>query len=81
MSLSQVRRHRAAQGRRRHGQGPPARDNEKYWALLEVDSVNGIDPEAAKERPIFDKLTPLFPDERFRLENAARRPSPSGSST
>ena len=45
------------------------RDNEKYAALLEVDSVNGMDPESAKERANFEKLTPLFPDDRFRLEN------------
>jgi transcription termination factor Rho len=45
------------------------RNNEKYWALLEVETVNGMPPEAAAQRPVFDKLTPLFPDERFRLEN------------
>jgi transcription termination factor Rho len=45
------------------------KDNEKYFALLEIDSVNGMDVEAARTRPNFDKLTPLFPDERFRLEN------------
>jgi transcription termination factor Rho len=37
--------------------------------LLEIDSVNGMDVEAARVRPNFDKLTPLFPDDRFRLEN------------
>ena len=45
------------------------RDNEKYWALLEVEKVNDMDPETSKERSNFDKLTPLFPDERFRLES------------
>ena len=51
------------------GKARRPRDNEKYLALLDVETVNGMDPEAAKERSIFDKLTPLFPDERFRLES------------
>src|SRR6185312_14090656 len=45
------------------------RESEKYFALLEIENVNGLDPEAAKQRPVFDKLTPLFPDDRFRLEH------------
>ena len=45
------------------------KDNEKYWALLEVEKVNDIDADKAPERRNFDKLTPLFPDERFRLES------------
>jgi transcription termination factor Rho len=45
------------------------RESEKYFALLEIENVNGLDPEAAKARPTFDKLTPLFPDDRFRLEH------------
>jgi transcription termination factor Rho len=44
------------------------KDSEKYFALLQIDSVNGMDPEEAKQRPNFDKLTPLFPNERFHLE-------------
>ena len=58
----------AAQGRHRHRQGAAARRTAKYFALLQIDSVNGMDPEEAKQRPNFDKLTPLFPNERFRLE-------------
>jgi transcription termination factor Rho len=45
------------------------KDNEKYFALLQIDTVNGLDPETAKARPQFDKLTPLFPHSRFRLES------------
>src|SRR5204863_10068602 len=45
------------------------KNNEKYAALRSVESVNDMDPEKAAGRPVFDKLTPLFPNERFRLEN------------
>jgi transcription termination factor Rho len=69
VSLSQVRKMSLRKGDVVAGKVRRPRDNEKYWALLEVESVNGVDPEQAKERPVFDKLTPLFPDERFRLEN------------
>ena len=44
------------------------KDNEKYNALLKIDAVNGMDPEAARKRPVFEQLTPLFPEERLRLE-------------
>ena len=46
----------------------PAASNEKYPALLRVDSVAGIDPEVARLRPRFEDLTPLFPDEKLNLE-------------
>ena len=44
------------------------KDSEKYFALLRIDTVAGLDPETAKQRPKFESLTPLFPHERFRLE-------------
>jgi transcription termination factor Rho len=69
VSMSQVRKHQLRKGDVITGKVRQPRDNEKYWALLEVEKVNDMDPEAAKERPTFDKLTPLFPDERFRLES------------
>jgi transcription termination factor Rho len=69
VSLSQVRKMSLRKGDVLEGKVRRPRDNEKYAALLEVDSVNGRDPEAAKERANFDKLTPLFPDDRFRLES------------
>ncbi|MDJ0791450.1 MAG: transcription termination factor Rho [Acidimicrobiia bacterium] len=51
-------------------EGPirPARAQEKFPALVRAVKVNGVDPEVASERPKFAKLTPLFPDERLRLE-------------
>jgi transcription termination factor Rho len=69
VSLSHVRRHQLRKGDTVTARVRRPRDNEKYWALLQVERVNGQDPEAAANRPVFDKLTPLFPDERFRLEN------------
>jgi len=69
VSLSQVRRHALRKGDTVAGKVRRPKDNEKYSALLEPESVNGMDVEAARARPNFDKLTPLFPDERFRLEN------------
>ena len=69
VSMSQVRKHQLRKGDVVTGKVRQPRDNEKYWALLEVEKVNDLDPEASKERKNFDKLTPLFPDERFRLES------------
>jgi transcription termination factor Rho len=68
VSLSQVRRFMLRKGDRVTGKVRQPKDNEKYWALLQIEDVNGLDPETAKQRPQFDKLTPLFPDERFTLE-------------
>ncbi len=50
-------------------EGPvrPPRDNEKFFPLIEVTSVNGCDPEIARDRSPFENLTPLFPDEKFKL--------------
>ncbi|MEA2580828.1 MAG: transcription termination factor Rho [Actinomycetota bacterium] len=69
VSLSQVRKYSLRKGDVVVGKVRRPRDNEKYWALLEVDTVSDLDPEAAKGRPNFDKLTPLFPEQRFRLEH------------
>ena len=51
------------------GLSRPAGRNEKNPAMLEIHSVNGGDPEKARNRPRFEDLTALFPDERLRLEN------------
>jgi transcription termination factor Rho len=69
VSVSQVRKASLRKGDVVAGKVRRPRDNEKYLALLDVETVNGVDPERAKERPNFDKLTPLFPNERFRLES------------
>jgi transcription termination factor Rho len=69
VSLSQVRRFALRKGDTVRGKARQPKDSEKYWALLQIEDINGLDPEAAKARSNFDKLTPLFPDERFRLES------------
>ncbi len=69
VSLSHVRKHSLRKGDTITGKIREPKNNEKYPALLLVESVNDMDPESAAKRPQFDKLTPLFPNERFRLEN------------
>jgi transcription termination factor Rho len=68
VSLSQVRRFALRKGDTVTGKVRQPKDNEKYPALLQIDTVNGVDPETARARPVFEKLTPLFPHDRFRLE-------------
>jgi transcription termination factor Rho len=68
-SLSQIRRFGLRKGDRVTGQVRQPKDSEKYFALLRIENVNGMDPEEAKLRPHFEKLTPLFPHDRFRLES------------
>ena len=68
VSLSQVRRFAPAQGRLIKGASRPAGSTEKYPALLRIDTVNDMTPDEARNRPRFEDLTPLFPDEKLRLE-------------
>ncbi len=51
------------------GMSRPAGRNEKNPAMLEIHTVNGMNPEKARQRPRFEDLTPLFPDEKLRLED------------
>jgi transcription termination factor Rho len=68
VSQSQIRRFGLRTGDMVIGQVRPPKESEKYFSLLRVEAVNGMDPEAAKQRPYFESLTPIFPDERFMLE-------------
>jgi transcription termination factor Rho len=68
VSISQARRFALRRGDYIEGACRPASNNEKYPALLRIDSVSGLEPEAAKNRPKFEDLTPLFPDSRLNLE-------------
>ena len=68
VSISQVRRYQLRKGDTIVGGFRPAGSNEKYPALLRVDTVQGFDPEVARLRPKFEDLTPLFPDEKLKLE-------------
>ncbi len=68
VSQSQMRRFKLRTGDMIIGQIRPPKDTEKYFGLLRVESINGLDPEEAKDRPRFNDLTPIFPVERFDLE-------------
>ena len=68
VSISQVRRYSLRKGDAIEGGYRPAGSTEKYAALLRVDTVHGRDPETARNRPRFEDLTPLFPDEKLKLE-------------
>ncbi|MFA5885337.1 MAG: transcription termination factor Rho [Acidimicrobiia bacterium] len=68
VSASQVRRFALRKGDFVEGASRPQASNEKYPALLRVDTVNGLGSDEARQRPRFEDLTPLFPDEKLRLE-------------
>ena len=68
VSQSQIRRFGLRTGDMVTGQVRPPKDSEKYYGLLRVEAVNGLDPEVAKRRPHFDTLTAIFPLERLNLE-------------
>jgi transcription termination factor Rho len=68
VSQSQIRRFGLRTGDMVVGQVRPPKENEKYFGLLRVEAVNGLDPEQAKARPVFEKLTPIFPNLRYNLE-------------
>ena len=68
VSQSQIRRFGLRTGDMVIGQVRPPKETEKYYGLLRVEAVNGLDPEAAKQRPVFERLVPIFPKERLKLE-------------
>ena len=70
VSVKQVRQFGLRKGDYITGSCRPATRNEKNPAILHIDSVNGQPPESAKQRPKFEELTPLFPDQNLRLERA-----------
>jgi len=71
ISPSQIRRFNLRTGDTVSGQIRPPKDSERYFALLKVEGVNGEDPEIAREKILFDNLTPLYPEERIKLETAS----------
>jgi transcription termination factor Rho len=68
VSPSQIRRFNLRTGDTVSGQIRPPKDNERYFALLKVESVNYEEPDVARDKILFDNLTPLYPMERIRLE-------------
>jgi transcription termination factor Rho len=72
VSQSQIRRFGLRTGDMVVGQVRPPKETEKYFGLLRVEAVNGQDPETAKKRPDFERLTPIFPEELLVLETAPK---------
>jgi transcription termination factor Rho len=70
VSASQVRRFNLRKGDYVKGATRPAANNEKYPALLRVDEINDMTPDDARMRPRFEDLTPLFPDQKLKLETS-----------
>jgi transcription termination factor Rho len=71
VSQSQVRRFGLRTGDFVTGTVRAPKDSEKYFSLLRVETVNGLDPEVAKRRPHFEELTAVFPDELIDLETSS----------
>jgi transcription termination factor Rho len=68
ISPSQIRRFSLRTGDTVSGEVRPQKDGEKYFALLKVDTVNFESPEAARDKILFDNLTPLYPEQKVNLE-------------
>ncbi|MFH1665194.1 MAG: transcription termination factor Rho [Candidatus Omnitrophota bacterium] len=68
VSPSQIRRFNLKTGDTVSGQIRPPKEGERYFALLKVEAVNFENPEVTKNKILFENLTPLYPNERFKLE-------------
>ncbi len=71
ISSSQIRRFNLRVGDLVGGQARSPKDNERYWGLLKVETVNGIDVEKLQNRPDFDGMTAIYPDKRIDLTTGA----------
>ncbi|HEX9454862.1 MAG TPA: transcription termination factor Rho [Candidatus Binatia bacterium] len=69
VSPSQIRRFNLRTGDIISGHIRPPKEGERYFALLKVETINYEDPERAREKILFDNLTPLYPNERLHLES------------
>jgi len=75
VSPSQIKRFDLRTGDTVSGQVRPPKDTERYFALLKIEAVNFENPDVAKHKTLFDNLTPLYPDNKFNLEDESRDPS------
>lgn len=73
VSPSQIRRFNLRTGDIVSGQIRPPKEGERYFALLKVEKVNYEDPDVARDKILFDNLTPLYPEERIKLELAGKK--------
>ena len=67
VSPSQIRLFGLQTGDTVHGEVRPPKEGEKYYPLLKVIKINGLDPQVVRDRVLFEHLTPLFPNEKFEL--------------
>lgn len=83
ISASQIRRFWLRPGDLVEGVGRPPKDNERYFGLLKIERVNGLDPESSLKRPHFDDLTPIYPKKHVQLSTrpAAEQASKTPIST
>ena len=75
ISPSQIRKFNLRTGDTVSGQIRPPKEGERYFALLKVEAVNFGNPDEAKDKTLFDNLTPLYPNERFLLETTPQEVS------
>ncbi|MFQ5585220.1 MAG: transcription termination factor Rho [Thermodesulfobacteriota bacterium] len=73
ISPSQIRRFSLRKGDIVSGQIRPPKEGERYFALLKVESINNEDPEVAREKILFDNLTPLYPQKKIKLEVSKKK--------
>jgi transcription termination factor Rho len=76
VSPSQIKRFGLQEGDTVRGAVRPPKEGEKFFALIQVDAINGCDPGDVEDRREFDFLTPIFPNERFTLETEAEEYGP-----
>ena len=69
VSPSQIKRFTLRTGDTIYGRIRPPHDDEKFFALMSIKTINFEDPELSRDKPLFDNLTPLYPQERLRLEH------------
>ncbi|OIP56910.1 MAG: transcription termination factor Rho [Helicobacteraceae bacterium CG2_30_36_10] len=68
VSNTQIKRFALRNGDVVTGQVRPPKDQERYYALIKIEAVNSLPPEESKKRPLFENLTPLYPQEQIKLE-------------
>ena len=69
VSQSQIKLFGLKTGDTVHGTVRPPKDGEKYFPLIKVNKINGLDPEVVRDRVSFEHLTPLFPEEKFNISS------------
>lgn len=75
VSQSQIRRFGLRTGDEVAGLVRPPKDGERFFGLVRVEAVNGVEPDKARNRPAFENLTPIFPTEQIKLETTQDNPS------